>query len=669
MSAPITRKAPSVIYRKVAITPSSYNEKDNTIDVVFATDTPVYRIDWLEWEEFDEVLLIENAALMLERLDAGSVPFLKDHTNSVDTTLGRVVKVWIDKGQAWARIELSGRKAHEDLIDDIKRGILRNISVGYKVHEYDRLPKGKDQARRTYIARKWELLEVSLVGVPADHKSSVRSKDGGNEDHFITINDLSTESNMSQDNQGVNTPPTPPVTPPQPPVTPPTEQQRSQVDVEQIRAEERRRFNEINEYSRTLGLSDEFATSLINSSKTIDQCRAALLEEAKARNVAQKVVNVNSANQQPADGEFRKVAVAGMLMRAGHTQIAEKQFDGKVLDEGHVLRGLSLLELAKESLYASGVSTHEVRRMSKFEVVKRAITSSTSDFAVALQDLNNLILLNNYRTQKLVWNQFCATGSNGDFRENKRMRGGALGKISRLQENGEYKTKVIPDADFEKTQVETWGEMINISRKMIVDDQFGYFTTLASSLGAAMALTIEEEVFAALFSNGGNGPNLVDGNPIFHSAHANITTAGALTVEKLNEAYVLMRKQMEKNKNQYIEVTPQVLLIDVGRRGDALIYNSAEFNPDTNNNRNIPNKVRGLFNNIVDTPRMDDSAYYLFANPGEFPVLEVTYLNGQTEPMMEYEVGFDVDGVRLKIRHDWAVNAVGFRGAVKVPKV
>lgn len=667
MSASITRKAPSVIYRKVAISPTSYSEKDNSIQVVFATDTPVHRFDWREWEEFDEVLLIENAALMLERLDAGSVPFLKDHANSVDTTLGRVMKVWIDKGEAWAQIKLSGRKAHEDLINDIKDGILRNISVGYAVHEYDRLPKGKDQVRRKYIARKWELLEVSLVGVPADHKSSVRSKDGGNEDHFITINDL-TESNMSQDNQGVNTPPTPPVTPPQPPVTPPTEQQRSHVDVEQIRAEERRRFNEINEYSRTLGLSDEFAASLINSSKTIDQCRAALLEEAKTRNVAQKVVNVNSANQQPTVGEFRKVAVAGMLMRAGYGQIAEKQFDAKVLEEGHVLRSVSLLDLAKESLYASGVSTHEVRRMTAFEVVKRAITSSTSDFAVALQDLNNIILLNNYRTQKLIWNQFCATGSNGDFRENKRMRGGSLGNISRLQENGEYKTKVIPDADFEKTQVSTWGEMINISRKMIVDDQFGYFTTLASSLGAAMARTIEVEVFKALFLNNGNGPNLVDGNPIFHSSHANITTAGGLTVEKLNEAYVLMRKQMEKNKNDYIEVTPQVLLIDVARRGDALIYNSAEFNPDTTNNRNIPNKVRGLFGNIVDSPRMDDSAYYIFANPAEFPVLEVTYLNGQTEPMMEYEIGFDVDGVRLKIRHDFDVNAVGYRGAVKVPK-
>ena len=74
--------------------------------------------------------------------------------------------------------------------------------------------------------------------------------------------------------------------------------------------------------------------------------------------------------------------------------------------------------------------------------------------------------------------------------------------------------------------------------------------------------------------------------------------------------------------------------------------------------------VRGLFSDIIDTPRLTGSRFYLFANPEEAPVIEVAFLDGNQEPYLEMQEGFDVDGTRYKVRLDFGVAAIDYRGAV-----
>jgi len=42
----------------------------------------------------------------------------------------------------------------------------------------------------------------------------------------------------------------------------------------------------------------------------------------------------------------------------------------------------------------------------------------------------------------------------------------------------------------------------------------------------------------------------------------------------------------------------------------------------------------------------------------------VAFLDGQTEPVLETKDGWDVDGAEMKVRLDYAVGAVDWRGAV-----
>jgi phage head maturation protease len=87
-----------------------------------------------------------------------------------------------------------GRKAE----GMVARGEIAGISAGYTVREWEITDKsGKvldPEVQRvnfdddlTFTATRWELLECSLVSVPADSAAMVRSL-GGNADHRIIAN-------------------------------------------------------------------------------------------------------------------------------------------------------------------------------------------------------------------------------------------------------------------------------------------------------------------------------------------------------------------------------------------------------------------------------------------------------------------------------------------------
>jgi len=68
----------------------------------------------------------------------------------------------------------------------------------------------------------------------------------------------------------------------------------------------------------------------------------------------------------------------------------------------------------------------------------------------------------------------------------------------------------------------------------------------------------------------------------------------------------------------------------------------------------------------ITEPRLDGTSttgWYLFADPAIAPVVVYGYLEGQEGPYTETRNGFDVDGVEVKIRHDFGCGVIDFRGA------
>lgn len=347
---------------------------------------------------------------------------------------------------------------------------------------------------------------------------------------------------------------------------------------------------------------------------------------------------------------------ASLLVRAG---VADAKTREAARASAH--RGAKLLDLAKASLDRAGIRyTH----MDQMQIVAAAFTQSTSDFPILLESAMHKALQMAYATTPDTWSRFCAIGSVSDFRAHNRYRVGSLGNLDSLTELGEFKNKSIPDGEKASVTVGTKGNIINLSRQAVINDDLGAFIGLASQLGRAGRRTIEAAVYALLAENSGLGPTMGDTKTLFHADHGNIGTGSAITVAGLDADRVLMASQTDVGGNEFLDLRPSVLLVPLSLGSTAKVLNNAQYDPDTANKLQKPNVVAGLFNDVVDTPRMTGTRRYLFADPTEAPVIEVAFLDGNQEPYVEQQAGFSVDGTQYKVRLDFGVAAVDYRGAV-----
>lgn len=393
---------------------------------------------------------------------------------------------------------------------------------------------------------------------------------------------------------------------------------------------------------------------------TIEQIQARLLvemgkgiEPANAPNAAPRVETVKDETDKA-----REAAVNAMLVKAGVVASADKR---RAMQAGNPAMNLSLVEIAKASLHRLGVRADHLDKMG---VVAAAFTQSGSDFPVLLESAMHKALQAAYDTAPLTWNRFCATGTVSDFRAHNRYRLGSFGNIDQVNELGEFINKSIPDGEKASIQVATKGNIINLSRQAIVNDDLGAFIGLAASLGRAASRTVEADVFALLALNAGMGPTMADGKALFHTDHGNLAADGALAVAVFEDMRQKMASQKDVGGNDYLDLRPAALLCGMGQGGTARVINGAEYDPDTANKLQRPNMVRGLFADVVDSPRITGTRVYAFADPAIAPTLEVAFLEGRQDPYLERQEGFDVDGSRFKVRLDYGIAAIDYRGAV-----
>lgn len=365
------------------------------------------------------------------------------------------------------------------------------------------------------------------------------------------------------------------------------------------------------------------------------------------------IVTIQDETDKRVDG-----IVASIMMRAG---VADA--DTRKAHAGNPWRGNTLLDVARASLARAGV---KCEGLDKMQIVGLAFTQSTSDFPILLENVLHKTLQQAYALAPDTWSRFCAIGSVSDFRAHKRYRTGSIGNLDTLTELGEFKHKVIPDGEADSVTASTRGNIITISRQGIINDDLGAFTGLASSLGRAARRTIEAAVYARLAENSGAGPTLSDGLAMFHATHGNLVATGAApSVDQFDSMRVLMAQQKDVGGNDFLDLRPSIWLGPVGLGGTARVVNNSEYDPDAANKLQRANKVRGLVGDIVDTPRLSGTAYYMFSNPADAPAFEVAFLDGNDTPFLENQTGFSVDGTAWKVRLDFGVAPRDYRGGVK----
>ena len=157
---------------RAAIQSKTANSETRTVDVLFYSGAAVERFDWWTGEEY--LLQFDMAGARLDRLNAGA-PFLKDHWPSVDNTLGRSTKAWVENGSAFASFKLSNTPDVDLVWQKIQNGTLSDVSMGVQIHDIETMEAKKKGEKKLRIARDWEPHEVSVVSIGADQNAGFLS--------------------------------------------------------------------------------------------------------------------------------------------------------------------------------------------------------------------------------------------------------------------------------------------------------------------------------------------------------------------------------------------------------------------------------------------------------------------------------------------------------------
>jgi len=618
--------------------PMTVNEKDRTVDVTFATETPVMDRDWnispRQDGYFNEILSCDPKHIRMERMQSGA-PVLDTHNKwSLSAILGVVERCDVSNNRCDATIRFSDRAEVEPIYQDVKSGIIRNISCGYRVYAYQQ--EGVDaNGIPNMRAIDWEPAEISFVPVQADPKSGVRSESESKYQSIIILN----QRNMDEPVKTVD------------PVTEPVKQvEPVQPDLNKERSlaatAERQRVQDITLAVRTAKLDPTFADKLIADGVSIDKARALVIDEFAKADPHKPAPPSQVAYVGDEKLQVRSAMTDAILLRSNPDSIAPD----KISDKAREFRHFSLIDLSRECLEMSGV---KVRGMRTSELAERALT--TTDFPYILQDAINKTLTKRYEALPATWKLIARFWPAADFKKIHAVKFDSGMILDEIPEHGEYKTAKFTD-DEETWSLKTWGKIIPITRKTIINDDLNAFSRAAEAIANAVSRKENAIMWGLVTGN----PVMNDTKRLFSTEHKNgvLTSGGAISIDTLTAAKTKIRRQTGL-EGQPINVTPKYIIVPPELETLASQYTSQNFVAYESGKIN---PFANFLTPIVEPLLTDQYGWYMGADPAMIDMLAYSTLDGQTGPYVEQKIGFDVDGIQIKVRHDFNGGLVDYRG-------
>lgn len=683
--------------RSAELAPNTADPEARTVEVIWSAGARIRRMT-LFGEPYDEELSLDPDHVRLDRLNAGA-PFLKVHeVGALDAVIGSVIpgSARVENGRGVALVRISERADVEPIWRDIQAGHIRAVSIGYQVHRFD-ISK-PDTARELWRAVDWTPFEVSAVPVGADPAAGFRARSPLH-DCVLHRRDAPTHSTGAIPMTEKTDTPAPeaaaapsadqpsdtvasedtPMTDPKPAATQPETRAADpqslgsatraqphsrtsdegqaydpEADATRVRETERERVSTIYDLAGRLNLERGFAEDLVKRGTDLAEARRLILDQVAAsseetRSFSQVSIPLGGRDEQVT----RRDAVANALLHRYSPTLFPLE------DAARQYRGMTLMELARESLGNAGANT---RGMSRDEVATRAL-HSTSDFPEILSAVTNKTLRQAYDAYPRTFMLFCRQVLATDFKAMHRVQLGEAPQLLEVAESGEFKRGSLGESK-ESYKVKTYGRVVAITRQTLINDDLDAFTRIPAMYGNSIAQLESDVVWDIVTSN----PAMADGNALFHTTHKNLAGSGAaLDVGSVGAARAAMAKQTGLDKKTVLNVRPAFLIVPAALELKAEQLVAQNLVPATSGTV-VPQSIRTL--SPIAEPRLDaasETAWYLAASPNQIDTIEYAYLEGQQGAYIETRNGFDVDGVEIKCRLDFGAKAIDWRGLYKNP--
>lgn len=639
-------------------------------ELSFSSETPYRRYDWRRGEEYDEILDHSQDAVDLTRLrELGVVLYNHDR----DRVIGRVERVAIEDGRGVATVAFDTDAESQVIADKVASGTLRGVSVAYSVDRTERVC-ADGEVTQLYV-RHWTPMEISIVSIPADTTVGVgRSMEGygagnGPDAGGNTMGDpkenmearaqeavqetVQEAERAAQANADAGA------------VKPDAAQSRA---VDEILRAERRRVSDITALCGEFGVD---AARYIDDGSTLDQVRAAVLEQLRAR----RPLFTAQVTRDESD-KFRAAASDALLLRAGMR--VDKPAEG-----ARELRGLSLRDLLLEAVERDGGEAARDARGMRLRgaselfdqlISSRAYFSPTAAFPSILDQTIDKAYTQGYQLAPTTFEIWTQRGTLTDFKRTQaQWRRGDAGELLLVPEGGELKHDVPTDERQGGRELHTYGRQFTMTREAFINDDIGFLTSLPARYALSTKLTLNRQVYQVLAGN----PTLEDGHELFGSEHGNLATAGALNLANLVAAMEAMTTQRNA-RGQVIQVRPQYLIVPTGMGayarmllGSPTIKTTALSSSATE--MQAANPVYEALQ-VVEDPELlaqlgagGKYAWFLAANTATVDTIQVDYLNGVDTPTIRRmetpgQLGFVWD-----IYMDWGISVLDWRGLYKNP--
>jgi hypothetical protein len=651
---------------QASFVPSTLDAEARTVEVLFYSGASVMRFPYFD-DPYELTFSLDPQAVRMERFENGAslVDNHRAYGPVSEVVLGAITKAWLAKDGGHAVVKIA--EDRPEILARIRDGILRHFSMGAVIHQARDITEKGDPHRRI-LAIDWEPHELSIVPVGADPGAQALSQQAETfpcvvlsngaaaplKEKTMKVRLLAAVAGLGEVGDLVEILESgfdeklhvkePAGTDPAPAAADDKSEERLMQDAMES---DTKRASRIRELATFFELDDVWAQRHIKLGSSI---KAVIAEGQKKR--AESAPTIDGRLTVGADYDSIGWKSARMT-----EALAARAMRAACPEPARAFERLSIAEVAFAMLEQRGETRGRALDpiRAAYEVVKLAM--GTSDFPGLLANVLNKTLMPAYLAAPASFRTIAQLRQFRDYRPHRFVRAGDFPITLQVGEGGEVTEGAMGESSETVTALK-YGRILNILWEVLVNDDVGAFNDFGGMV-ARRIVDRENALFYAIciVAGSGLGPALADAVAVYNAAHANVNSAGALSNDRLGEAFALMAVQTSIDGIK-VNVPPRYVLTSATSHILARTLLKEIF-PTTASG---VNPFAGMIDPIYDA-NLTGVRYYVLADPARLPNYIYGTVNG-LGPRFEVRQGFEVEGVQVKAVHDFGCGALDFRGGV-----
>jgi phage major head subunit gpT-like protein len=439
---------------------------------------------------------------------------------------------------------------------------------------------------------------------------------------------------------------------------------------------EAERQDEIRRWGRIARVKDSEIENAVRSKASAEEARErfAKLAETALASTPTRVEVVRDERET-----FIRAATDGLALRGGWRP-GPKDASAPGSEQ---YRNASLSQIAQQCLIQRGMNPQKIMLLDNLRLMELALgdpggrprlmyqgpdrfdpdtltrdagpfNHSTSDFPFILGDATNKRLQAAFVETPSTYGAIATPVSRADFKTNYVNRLSEGPNFKEVLENGEI-TQGNLFEEQEQYYLKTFGRIIGFTRNAIVNDDLRAFARTPQLIGGGARRLVNRRVWDRV--KNGTVNQMGDGKAWFSADHENLIAPGtALNAANLAIAKTKMRLQTgmqpenpagEKN---VLNIVPSMLAVPASLEDTATKLLADRYYPQTPSD-GVADWIRNLM--LVVEPELENgnngsaTAWYLFADPRQYELIELGLLNGVEAPTLIERRGTDILGIEF----------------------